>query len=260
VLRGYLTLATIGIIFVAADLVERGFVGPLVRLRASWKNRLLARWMNFMAGLSLETVRKIGGAGIPVCSAIPARPGVLLVMNHQSLLDIPVAVQCLESSPLLFVTRRRYARGIPLVSHMLHLYECPFVDPGRPSRENLTSLHEAAAKSAHPWLIFPEGHRSRDGSIGPFKKAGLRAILSARTWSIYLVVADGFWRCGRFKEFAANVTTVQAKVECLGPLTPPSSSDALDGFIEDLRDRMCRKLKDMREPSNPLHEAAEERP
>ena len=43
-------------------------------------------------------------------------------------------------------------------------------------------------------LIFPEGHRTRDGEIGPFMRAGLRAILLRAQRPVYLIVVDGLWR------------------------------------------------------------------
>jgi 1-acyl-sn-glycerol-3-phosphate acyltransferase len=165
-----------------------------------------------------------------------------------------VAVRCLGGSAIQFVTRRRYARGIPLVSHMLRLYESPLVDPGNPGRGQLLALREAAGRNAFPWLIFPEGSRTKDGSIGPFKKAGLRAILSARRWSVHLVVTDGFWRCGRLRDFARNVRSVRALVECVGPFVSPSAEGQLDDFIEDLRRRMCSRLDEMRRSAEVPHE------
>jgi 1-acyl-sn-glycerol-3-phosphate acyltransferase len=211
--------------------------------------------MRFVAGLTLRVVA-LSGARIEMPARIPCERPTLLVMNHQSLLDIPVAVRCLDRGALRFVTRRSYARGIPLVSHMLRLYECPLVEPRRPSREEVASLQRTAETTSTPLLIFPEGSRSRDGSIGPFKRAGLRAILGARAWSVYLVVGDGFWRCGALRDFAQNVGGIRGQVRWMGPLEPPREPEKLDEFITSIRDHILRIINDMRNSSEVIHEGS----
>jgi 1-acyl-sn-glycerol-3-phosphate acyltransferase len=252
-LRGVLTLALVGVLFVALDLAERLIVVPLLRVRPAARERILGSWMRLVANLTLSVVA-VSGARVELPARISCKRPTLLVMNHQSLLDIPAAVACLDRGPLRFVTRRSYARGIPLVSHMLRLYDCPLVDPRRPSREEVASLQKTSETTSSPLLIFPEGSRTRDGSIGPFKRAGLRAILGARDWSVYLVVGDGFWRCGALRDFARNVGGIRGRVTWVGPLLPPRESERLDEFIVTMQDRMSFILNEMRNSPKVVHE------
>src|SRR6185436_14794379 len=109
---------------------------------------------------------RAGGGTLRRTGTVPTAEPVLVLMNHQSLLDIPTAG--LMSAPFvpLFVTRKRYHYGMPAVSPCLRLMGCPVVDP-RDRKTSLRVMRDAALSLEHGMLIFPEGHRSRDGEIGP---------------------------------------------------------------------------------------------
>jgi 1-acyl-sn-glycerol-3-phosphate acyltransferase len=248
-LRGTATLIVAGAWYLALDVIERLVVAPLVGLRPAWRRTVLRRWAGFVAGSTLWIVRRVGGARIDLPARIPARSGVLVLVNHQSLMDIPMVFKCLEGDYPRLVTRRRYARGVPLVSHMLRLYEHPLVDPGRTSRGDLEALAKTAAESPSAVVVFPEGHRTRDGEIRPFKKAGVGAILASRPWSVYLIVLDGLWRCARLADFVRTIGSVRARVEWLGPIEFRGSGENADAFLDEMRSRMCAKLSEIRESS-----------
>ncbi|HMB69312.1 MAG TPA: lysophospholipid acyltransferase family protein [bacterium] len=245
-LRGILALTVVVVQFLVCDLVQRLVIAPLVRLRPAWRDRVLTGWGRAMAGTVLGLLRWPGGARVDLRARVPARPGVLILMNHQSLMDIPVAYKCLERGVPRVVTRSRYGKGIPLISHMLRLYEHPLVEPGRTSREDLLALAETAAASEWPFLIFPEGHRTRDGAIRPFKRAGLEAILARRQWTVYVVVVDGLRRATRFKDFVRHLSSIRGRVESVGPFSSPEREEELDAFIDEMRDVMVRKLEEIR--------------
>ena len=250
-MRGYFALAVIGTLFLITDLVQRTAVAALVRWRPSSRERTLARWGQFLAWMSLTVVQRIGGAKFAPLPRISGGPGVLILMNHQSLLDIPLVYRCLNSGYPKIVTRRRYLKGIPLISHMLRLYEYPIVDSQSPPRRQIVDLRRAALHATQPLVVFPEGTRSKNGEIGPFMKAGLGGILTVRPWLVYLAVVDGLWRCGRFQEMGKNLGNARGRVEALGPFEFRKDRDDPALFIESMRDRMCLKLREMRESPAP---------
>jgi 1-acyl-sn-glycerol-3-phosphate acyltransferase len=249
IVRGYFALAVTGILFLFADLLERTVVVALIRLRPASREQILSRWARALAALTLTVTQRIGGAHIRNLPSIPAGSGILILMNHQSLLDIPLVIRCLESGYPKIVTRRRYFTGIPLVSHMLRLYDHPAVDPRAPSRRQITELIRAARNATQPMVVFPEGTRSRNGEIGPFMKAGLSGILAVRSWAVYLAVGDGFWRSGRIQELGRELPRVRGQVAVDGPHEFRAGDPGVDAdsFLDRMRERMCVKLREIRE-------------
>lgn len=245
--RGTLTLVLVAVVFLLVDLVQRTVIAGLVRIRPARRDAILSGWIRFMARLTLHgLVSGVGGAKIPELPRLPDRGKVLILMNHQSLLDIPLAVLSLESRYPWFVTRRRYARGIPVVSHMLRLYGFPLVEPGQDSAEQTARLAAHAQGADRPMLIFPEGHRTRDGRIRPFRRGGASAILATGDWEVYAVVVDGFWRCGRIQEFTAEISSVRARTTCLGPFSHDPDRESSAAFLERMRRTMVEALEELR--------------
>jgi 1-acyl-sn-glycerol-3-phosphate acyltransferase len=232
--------------FGLGGLVQRVFVTPLVWLRPRRRIAIMSAFMQFMAAWVLVLVRG-GGARFGRTGRIPTDRPTLILMNHQSLVDIPTAIRLCRPSAPAFVTRRRYARFIPMVSPMLALRKCPIVDPEGAPRAAVRTLRNAAWSEDHGILIFPEGHRSKDGEIGPFDTAGIRVILRARAMPVYLIVTDGFWLGRRLGDFATNMHAIRGSTEALGPFDPPASEPEMDRFVESLRGIMVARLKALRE-------------
>lgn len=245
-IRGTLTIGAVGLALAACDLIQRTLVAGLVRIAPSRRERILAAWQQGMARLVLGSARTLGGAHFGAIPQLPARPGVLVLMNHQSLLDIPLVVRALEGSYPRIVTRARYARGKPLISHMVRLYQYPTVQPGATVRGHVQTLGEAASESPVPVVIFPEGTRTRDGEIGSFKRAGLQALLAARPWEVWILVADGTWQAARLVDFLENVSTIRATLTAVGPFTWSDPTADPAAFIGELHGRMVEALEALR--------------
>ena len=167
-------------------------------------------------------------------------------MNHQSLLDVPLVVVALRPHHPCIVTRARYARGKPLISHMVRLYQYPVVEPGATGRRGLQRIAEAARESPGPLVIFPEGTRTRDGEIGRWKAGGLRTVLRVRRWTVYLLVADGYWRTARLTDFLQSVSAIEGRAVLLGPFESPEPRTDPDAFIEEMREQMRIALAGLR--------------
>ena len=245
-LRGVLTLASLSVALFACDLIQRVLIAPMARLLPGSRDALLTEWQRFTAHVVIFFLRHMGGVRFARLPEIPATAGVLVLMNHQSLLDIPLVVASMHGVYPRILTRTRYARGVPLISHMTRLYRYPLVDSRATLRGELKRLRKEAAASAHPLVVYPEGTRSRTGRIGPFKTLGLATILAARRWSVYVVVADGLWKWARFKDFFGNLSLMRTRVECQGPFDSPSPDADLAPFIMEMRSVMTGKLDEMR--------------
>ncbi len=121
--------------------------------------RLWARISLLCAGVavSLEGVESL------------AAPPFLFMPNHQSGLDIPVLLATMPL-PFKFVAKRELFR-IPFFGWAIKKAGYISIDRENP-REALKAIEEAVSKLAGgaSVLIFPEGTRSKDGSLLPFMK------------------------------------------------------------------------------------------
>lgn len=94
--------------------------------------------------------------------------GAILVSNHQSLVDIPLFISCLPRE-VRFLAKRELGR-IPLFGRAMAHAGNLFIDREDP-RDAVLLMREAVRRIREGRLvvIFPEGTRSTDGSIGEFK-------------------------------------------------------------------------------------------
>ena len=171
---------------------------------------------------------------------------MLVVANHQSLIDICQIT--LMSDPFVpaFVSRTRYARFVPLVSESLRMLGAPLVDPERDPRAARDAVRVGARTLPHGIMIFPEGHRSRDGEIQRFRRAGLEAILAERRWPVYLAVGDGAWKAAKFADMLFGMHKIDAYTEAFGPFEPPEDPAEIPKFIRMLRETMIERLHAIR--------------
>lgn len=233
-----------------ADVVERLVVAPWVRLRPRHRVRDLGRWMHFMAWYVTTVAARLGGARMPIPErSVPPEPGHLILMNHQSLWDIPMVLQTVRDGYARIVTRKRYSRFVPLISHMVRLYQYPVVDPtaGRTAlQETLDELERVGRESTVPIALFPEGSRTRDGEIGRFKQAGLARLLAARDWTVHVFVADGFWRAAKLDGMAEALGGIDGRFVHAGTLEWPDPTADPAPFIEQARALMVETLSELR--------------
>jgi len=253
--RGALTIVVLGLAFLVGDVVQRTLIAGAVRLFPRRRIRILSKWQHLWAAVCLGAVRHIGGATIDRPPRVEAGPGTLVVMNHQSVLDIPLVVAALRPMHPRIVTRSRYARGKPLISHMVRLYQYPTVDPRAMRRGDIVRVAEQAASSPVPVVIYPEGTRSRSGRIAPFRRAGLSAILAERRWEVVMVTIDGYWSLRTLDDFLKGSSRIEGHMRVDGPWPSPEpvgdvddtrEDPALVDFIERMEETMRAAITDMR--------------
>lgn len=99
---------------------------------------------------------------------VPTAGPVLLVANHQSYLDPPLIGMGIWQRQLHYVARQGLfnVRGLGCIIRWLNAIPIPEDGP------NLSAVKEILRrlKAGHAVLIFPEGSRSRDGSMQAFKR------------------------------------------------------------------------------------------
>lgn len=254
-IRGILTIAAAGSALLVGEVIQRTLIVAAVRLLPSRRDGILTIWQQFLARTMLGFARFIGGARHSEIPRIDGGPGTLVLMNHQSLMDIPLVVRSLGDTYPRIVTRSRYARGKPLISHMIRLYQYPTVNPGATVRGSLDDLQEQTASSPVPVVIFPEGTRTRDGTLSKFRRMGLRAILGGRSWEVWIVAVDGWWRAARLTDFIENVSSVRGRMAVAGPFTSPEPGESVGAFIAEMERRLGELLDDISDRELPAGDA-----
>lgn len=132
----------------------------------------------------------------------------LLISNHQSILDIVVYMNYLGGKRLRFVAKKELAHNIPLVSVMLKSDEhCLVQRTGSPSQamQAMDSFAERIKRNNWIPVLFPEGTRSKNGSVGTFHSAGFRRFLSKAPMPVVVAAVDGGWNISSVQRLAVNL-------------------------------------------------------
>ena len=121
-------------------------------------------------------VLKTGGVRLKVrdTSRLDPRQAYVFMANHQSNIDIPVLVQALAPFQLRWMAKRELLR-IPFFGWALWASKHIIVKRSR-SKDVVAAMAGAREKLTRgiSVVVFPEGTRSTDGQLLPFKRGGFR--------------------------------------------------------------------------------------
>jgi len=122
---------------------------------------------------------------------LPINKPVIIASNHQSMWDIPTLIWKFRSQRTKFVAKKELAKGIPSISYNLRNGGSVAIDRKKPKESilKIKSFAKLVKENSFAVCIFPEGTRSRDGKIKPFKVAGVKAILDEIPEALVLPVA-----------------------------------------------------------------------
>ncbi len=165
----------------------------------------------------------------------PSAPYIYMP-NHQSNFDIPVLLGHLT------VQFRWLAKvelfKIPIFGRAMH--KAGYISIDRNNRESaIKSLNVAAnqIKSGVSVLIFPEGTRSRDGKIRPFKKGGFVMAIESGVPIVPVVITGtrSIMTKGKFRVNAGHVRMVIHK-----PIdTSAYTRETKEALMENVRRVIC---------------------
>jgi 1-acyl-sn-glycerol-3-phosphate acyltransferase len=183
--------------------------------RSLWVLTRLTLWLCFRP-------RRRGFEGLP------RRGGALLCANHQSWLDIPLIGTSLWR-PVRFVARHTLGKQ-PLLALIMRRCGAILIQRGAADKAALKAI-EAALSRGELVAIFPEGTRTRDGSVGPFRGG---ALVAARRAGVPLVPIGirGSHRAWPRGQRLPRPLCIEAWV---GPPRPPDAAD-----LEALRGEVAR--------------------
>ena len=149
------------------DRLVRHYVGD-------WASRLLR-----LAGAKVETTGR---------ENIPQGP-VVFVGNHQGYFDIPLMITQMDKpNPLV---AKKEIQKIPMIRSWMEELRCIFIDR-QDARQSMDCLKRAQEllKEGYSVVIFPEGTRSHDYSIGEFKAGAFKMATKARATIIPVAIQN----------------------------------------------------------------------
>lgn len=159
---------------------------------------------------------------------------VLVASNHQSFLDPPL-IGCLYQSEMCFLARKTLFRGI--AKWLYREWNAIPVDQERP---DMASLKTIIRKLKEGWrvLVFPEGARTLDGTLGP--AAPGVGLIAAKSGAIIQPVRirgarEALPRGSARLRFARITVTI-------GPPIRLSDRELAEIFGKDGYDRLARRI------------------
>ncbi|NOQ73783.1 MAG: 1-acyl-sn-glycerol-3-phosphate acyltransferase [Crocinitomix sp.] len=110
---------------------------------------------------------------------LPIDEPVLIISNHQSMWDISPIIWKLRKKRTKYIAKASLAKFIPSISYNLKYGGSVSIDRNDPvgSIQRIEKFAAFIAENKFAICIYPEGTRSRDGKVKPFKLAGIDAIL-----------------------------------------------------------------------------------
>jgi len=183
---------------------------------------------------------------------IPAGRAVVFMPNHQSNIDPPAVVVLLP--PVLVLGKEEFFR-VPVLGRAMRLRG--FVPIDRKNRERAIEAVEQAIRSlqaGRSFLVFPEGTRSPDGRLQPFKKGAFMMALKAGA-PIVPISISGASLVMRKGEFAIHPGRVRITFHDAVP-TAGCSVDDRERIMESVRQAIISGLT---AEERPLEEVAGQR-
>jgi len=239
--RSLVAAALVGLAWILLTPFLRLVVIPGSWLLPHYQRQLTTLHMKAISW-STTTICRLGGARFRRKGVLPTGSPIYVVANHQAIFDILQASILGQPYAPAFVTRARYRRFIPHVSACVKRIGCPLIDPRRDPERAIDILRQTARELESALLIFPEGHRSRDGEVGRFRTAGLEVMLRERRLPVYVMVNDGTWRARRFSDAIFRLDLLDGWTEVVGRFDPPEDDADLPSFIQGLREVIVERL------------------
>lgn len=185
-------------------------------LRARLEKDFLA-WTSYVLGVFGTQVRIEGREHIPAGEGRKT----IIMSNHQSQLDIPALAMAMGRL-IGFVAKQELTR-IPLLSFWMRQLGCVTID-----RTDKRGAHKALEKAARevgvtPLVVFPEGTRSKDGGLLPFKLGGSRLAVLAEAL-IVPVLIEGTRDAAENRRASGKKEPIPVRVR----IFPPMDTRGLD--------------------------------
>jgi 1-acyl-sn-glycerol-3-phosphate acyltransferase len=131
----------------------------------------------------------------------PVDKPIIFVANHQSLYDIVGIIWFLRNNYPKFVSKIELGKGIPSISYNLRHSGAAMINRKDPRQAitEIAKLGKLIEENNYGAAIFPEGTRSKDGTMKSFAAAGINALLKKAPHALVVPIAiNNNWKLTRY--------------------------------------------------------------
>jgi 1-acyl-sn-glycerol-3-phosphate acyltransferase len=207
-----------------------GIIGSIFESRgkfSSWIVQSWSKWLLFIGGVRYQII------GL---ENLDQDRNYVFAANHESAIDIPLVFACLPYH--LVAIAKIELKRIPIFGWAMMAGGHFFVDrkDHKKALESLEKAKESMIKNPRSIIIFPEGTRSLNGEIMPFKKGGL--VLAMKMGIPVVPIAlCGTGDAMEKKRLTLNRQTIELRIG--KPLnTKIQPYDSRNEFVADVRERI----------------------
>jgi 1-acyl-sn-glycerol-3-phosphate acyltransferase len=165
----------------------------------------------------------------------------LIVSNHQSLFDIPLAFKAISKEHIRMVAKRELFK-IPIFGHVL--YRTHFIPVDRKSRTSGVVASQEMRKRLNAGIsvwVAPEGTRSVNSQLLPFRKGAFAVAIDEKIPVQPLLILNSYRSCTK-EEYWVRCGS-HLVVHILEPLYPDHPAFADRGLLcEEVQRRMAEAL------------------
>ncbi len=165
--------------------------------------------------------------------------------NHQSVADIAILLAALERHRVRFVAKQELARGFPAVSEVLRVQGHALINRKGDFRKvsgQLKDLGKQIDSGVTP-ALFPEGTRSRDGTVRTFHPGGVRTILTGRSAPITAVAVDGGHQFVSLKDLGGRLSSIVYRVKLVGVFEQDGTKASIQKAVQNAEDAIENQIE-----------------
>ncbi|SMO54769.1 lysophospholipid acyltransferase family protein [Solitalea koreensis] len=135
---------------------------------------------------------------------LPTNRPIIFIANHGHTLDIPGIIWYLRKFTPKFVSKIELGKGVPSISYNLKHSGAALIDrkDAKQAITEIARLGKLIEENNYSAVIFPEGTRSRDGIMKPFKPGGINVLLKKAPNALVVpIYIHDSWKLHRYGTF-----------------------------------------------------------
>ncbi|MFA7568193.1 MAG: lysophospholipid acyltransferase family protein [Alkalispirochaeta sp.] len=245
-MRAYLLFTLIFFRLICWDILDK------LRIAVSWKwaRRALDREVPQRARKLFALARFSVGLSLMVENRRRVLPETLLIVsNHQSVIDIVAIMAAFPNHAVRFVAKKELGSWFPAVSRVLRVQRHALISRHGDFGAAMRRIERLGRtiRQGEGVVIFPEGTRSLDGKVRTFHSGAIRKIQASRPLPMVAVAVDGGWRFARMQDLTRMERGQEVRIAFCNVFPPAQSKRELITQLDTAQQDIERTIKGWRE-------------